>query len=412
MTAEIAVVGAGVIGTTCANVLAADGTGVLLIDPVGICGECSWGNAGYIAPNLVFPIATLREFRHIPRYLFDRNGPLRFRWQHFPALLPWLLRFSRNSSPKRVDSISRSLHSLNKESIEAFERLFPDASQSYVRKRGELRLYESKVSEQRDVGRRAVWDRLGIRYRRMSGDEVRTNEPSISPLVHSALYFPDVAHCVDPAEYTKAIGKDFCDGGGVFIKESVRRVEHSADNSNFSLHLDSQTLEVEKVVFATGIHSRAFAAQMGHNVPLEAERGYHIVHPGQESIVSKPLTSADRGFVITPMNERLQLSGTVEFGGTKIAPDYERAKILDIHAKALLPSLDSIGIDPWMGMRPSLPDSLPVISESSKVANAFFAFGHQHLGLTQGATTAMAVDCLVKRKPAPYSLSPFRIDRF
>lgn len=412
MDAEIGVIGAGVIGTTCANLLAADGTSVVLIDPVGIGDGCSWGNAGYLAPNFVFPVATLREFQHIPRYLMDRNGPLRFRWQHLPALLPWLLRFARNSTPTRVRSITQALHSLNKDSIEAFVNLCPEASESYIKNRGELKLYESQITEDKDAHQQLAWNHLNIRYHRLSGDEVRAKEPNIAASIHSAIYFPDVAHCIDPAGYIKAIGKRFCDLGGEFLQGAVCRIERCVKTSDFLLHLTGRSLRVDKIVIAAGIHSRGLASQLGHRVPLEAERGYHIVHPGKDGLVRRPVTSVDRGFVITPMQKGLQLSGTVEFGGTKLPPDYLRATMLDHHAKALLPSLSSTGINPWMGMRPSLPDSLPVISESSRVSNAFFAFGHQHLGLTQGATTALAVESLVKRKPPPFPLSPFRVDRF
>lgn len=412
LSAEIGVVGAGIIGTTCASLLAADGTSVVLIDPSGIGNECSWGNGGYLSPSFVFPVATLKEFRHIPRYLMDRNGPLRFRWQHLPALLPWLLRFAWNSTPTRVRSITQALHSLNKDSIEAFVNLCPEASESYIKNKGELKLYESQITEEKDAHRRLVWNHLNIRHRRLSGDEVRAEEPNIAASVHSAIYFPDAAHCIDPAGYVKAIGKRFCDIGGEFLQDSVCRIERCADTSDFLLHLTDRSLRVEKIVIAAGIHSRGLARQLGHRVPLEAERGYHIVHPGEANLVSRPITSVERGFGITPMQKGLQLSGTVEFGGTKLPPDYARATILDYHAKALLPSLSSTGIDPWMGMRPALPDSLPIISESNHVSNAFFAFGHQLLGLTQGATTALAVESLVKRKPPPFPLSPFRINRF
>lgn len=412
MDAEIGIVGAGIIGTACANLLAADGTSVVLIDSVGIGDECSWGNAGYLAPNLVFPIAGLKDFRHIPRYLLDRNGPLRFRWQHLPALIPWLLRFARNSTPDRVRSITRALHSLNKDSIEAFGNLFPEATTLHIERRGELRLYESELAEKRDVHRRAVWDQFGIRHRRMPGNEVREIEPNLAHSVHSAILFPDVAHCIDPPAYVKAIGRSFRDCGGDFIRDTVTRIESRDSASQFSLQLTDRKLRVKKVVIAAGIHSRELARQLGHQVPLDAERGYHILHPGQSKLVTRPLTSVERGFVVTPMTKGLQLSGTVEFGGTKLPPDYERATILDYHAKVLLPSLSSVGVNPWMGMRPSLPDSLPIIGESNRIPNAFFAFGHQHLGLTQGATTALAIESLIKRSPMPFSLFPFRIDRF
>ena len=135
--------------------------------------------------------------------------------------------------------------------------------------------------------------------------------------------------------------------------------------------------------------------------------------PGIE--LKRPLLFAGRAFAATSMMEGLRLAGTVEFAGLKAAPNYQRAHNLAQQAAYLFPRLNAAEGEnegkPWMGFRPSVPDTVPVISASPHFDNAFFGFGHGHLGLTQAAVTGAMLSALAVGEDCPLAISPFRVDR-
>ena len=168
----------------------------------------------------------------------------------------------------------------------------------------------------------------------------------------------------------------------------------------------------DKIVVATGALSKKLAHQLGYFVPLDTERGYHAMIKHQTSL-SRPVASAERQFIITPMSSGLRIAGTVEFAGLDAPENHQRTDVLMEHAAALLPSIDNTpASETWMGCRPSLPDSLPVIGRSPHHRNVYFGFGHQHLGLTQAAITAELLAQLCNSEVPSLDLTPYRIDRF
>src|SRR5262249_46414714 len=170
--------------------------------------------------------------------------------------------------------------------------------------------------------------------------------------------------------------------------------------------------ESEAVVLAAGAWSRALALRLGHNVALDTERGYHVMLPDPGVMPRLPIHLADFGFVATPLAGGLRFAGTVELGGLEAPPDWRRAQILLARGRQVFPGLKEVGLSQWMGFRPSVPDSVPVISGSPKLPNAYFAFGHGHLGLTYGAVTGQLIADLVAGRDPGLDMRPYRVDRW
>ncbi len=129
-----------------------------------------------------------------------------------------------------------------------------------------------------------------------------------------------------------------------------------------------------------------------------------------------PVSSAEGKFVATPMETGLRMAGTVEFAGLEAPPDWRRARMLLKQARAMFPGLPpevpEERLSLWMGFRPSLPDSLPVIGPATRHPNAIYAFGHGHVGLACGAMTGRLVADLVAGRPPSVDIAPFRVGRF
>jgi D-amino-acid dehydrogenase len=186
---------------------------------------------------------------------------------------------------------------------------------------------------------------------------------------------------------------------------------------------DGRQLRGTQVLVCAGAWSKPLAASLGYHVPLDTERGYHIsvggLPPGQNAGpatqapgLPRPVASNERKVIMTSMSTGLRMTGTVEFGGLKLAPDPRRFQLLKRQLQALLPGIDTVDMRTWMGFRPSLPDHLPVLGVAPRHNHVFFAFGHQHLGLTLAGVTAAVMAELMQTNTSPIDLKPYAVDRF
>jgi len=167
------------------------------------------------------------------------------------------------------------------------------------------------------------------------------------------------------------------------------------------------------VVIAAGAWSKELARQVGDRVPLDTERGYHLnLDPGEAGELRRPVVFPERGFVLAPMQDGIRLTSGVELAGLHAAPDFSRIHRLLPAAREALPGLSDRVSRQWMGYRPSTPDSLPVIGVSPHSRSVFYAFGHQHLGLTLSAITGRLVAAAVAGRSPAFDLTPYRADRF
>ncbi len=237
-------------------------------------------------------------------------------------------------------------------------------------------------------------------------------EPALAPIFKAGMFVPDWGHVADPYRVVAGIAESFVRHGGTVLQARVVDVEIGPDGPSAARTDGGERLSFYQLVVAAGAWSARLAKPLGSKVPLESERGYHTTLPTPGVSVNRMLHSAEGGFVVTPMAMGLRLAGTVELGGLDLPPNEARAKVLVTRAKRFLPGLNAEGGSMWMGHRPSLPDSLPVISRSPRFANLFYAFGHGHLGLTEGATTGRLIASLAAGRDPGIDLTPFRVDRF
>ena len=167
------------------------------------------------------------------------------------------------------------------------------------------------------------------------------------------------------------------------------------------------------MVVAAGAWSKELARQVGDRVPLDTERGYHLnIEPGAAGELRRPVVFPEGGFVLAPMLDGIRLTSGVELAGLQAPPDFSRIRRLLPAAREALPGLSDVVTREWLGYRPSTPDSLPVIGRSPRCRAVFYAFGHQHLGLTLGPLTGRLIAAAVAGRPPEFDLTPYRSDRF
>ncbi len=407
------VVGAGIVGISCARSLQREGAAVTVIDPLAPGRGTSFGNAGGIAVTEVAPQALPGIMRRVPRWLMDPLGPLAIRWSYLPRLAPWLWRFWRASRRERVEAAAAALASLLSHAYDDYEPLLVEAGiRDILYRKGCISLYESEEALRADAFEWELKRRHGVRVERLAPEELRQMEPELAPIFKLGMFVPDWGHVADPYRVVASIAEHFAREGGT-IREARAVGFELGGEGPLALRTESgERIPFERLVIAAGAWSGRLAKLLGSPVPLETERGYHTTLPHPNVSLNRMLHSAEGGFVATPMAMGLRLSGTVELGGLELPPNYARARVLVERARRFLPRLDASGGSEWMGFRPSLPDSLPVISPSPHFGNVFYAFGHGHLGLTGGATTGRIIASLAAGRDPGIDLAPFRVDRF
>ena len=409
---HIAVIGAGIVGVSTALHLQRDGHRVTLIDERNPGEGTSKGNAAVLAIDSCAPVATPGVLWDVPRYLMNPMGPLAIRWSYLPKIAPWLLRFIAASKPERVEEISIALRAILLRATDVHRDLARAIGETAILKEtGWLGVFESDkkfASYQWDLD---LQKRRGVEFKVMAQEEIRQFEPALQPIFRHAVYYPENSYVLDNFRLVREVAALFAANGGTILKARVTGFEFGPQGPN-AVKTESGTIPIDGVVVAAGAWSKKLTAMLGHKVPLDTERGYHVTLPNAQRMPRMPLYSGDHSFAVTPLEVGLRFAGTVELGGLEAAPNYARAEILMKHGRRMFGPLDESGRSDWMGFRPSMPDSLPVISQGRRYANTWFAYGHGHLGLTLGPITGKLIADLVAGRDAGLDLKPFAIDRF
>lgn len=408
---DIAIVGAGIIGVACALQLSRQGRQVLVIDSQQPGMGASYGNAGHLATEQVFPIADLAILKKLPAMLLDPTGPLRLDWKYLPRALPWFTRLLLNLQTDRYQRTVEGLRALNEGSLDAWRRLLESIEQpQLLRNDGSLLVFERTASRNVIDALQQRMQQQGVPVTFWSGNAVRAGAPQLSERIQGGLFFPGTGHFIDPYQVVLALVNAAKAGGVRFIQRKV--LDGRVEGDSVTLTTDQGTLTARQVLIACGAHSaKLTAALTGKKVPLDTERGYHLMLPHEHNRLPFAVTSLERKFIMTPMSSGLRLAGTVEFAGLDRPANMERAWQLHRLSQGLFrEDLNRHDATPWMGFRPSLPDSLPIIDQVCE-GKVLLAFGHQHLGLTQAAVTAQMIGQMVSHRNTPQWAS-YRLSRF
>lgn len=409
---KIAIIGAGVVGCAIAHALLDDGHDVLILDREGPASGPSRGNAGWMAHTDILPIASPKILRQVPKFLMDPLGPLSIRPAYLPKLLPWLVRFVLAARPEAYERSIEGLAALQRLALPAWlARAQALGLTGHIHRKGGLYAFTDRAAfaQAGEIARRQA--QFGITVDMITSEELRQFEPALKDRFVGASYHPDTAHISDPLELTLALFEAALARGATFEKAQIANI--SAGERPALIGSDGWQRVVDRAVIAAGAWSKPLAAALGDHVPLDTERGYNVSFPGITGLTSRPIGFEGHGFVMTPLDSGLRIGGAVEFGGLDAPPNHARTRALYDKAAGLvdgLPAFDSGRL--WMGFRPSLPDSLPVIGAASRNPNVFYAFGHGHYGMTQSTATARLVAALIAGREPAIDLEPFSPRRF
>ena len=412
MGASVTVVGGGIVGVCSALFLQREGLAVTLVEAGNIGEGTSFGNAGNISPGAVVPYLVPGILRQAPKWLFDPEGPLKVRPGYFFKALPWFIAAVRESKVESALKTSRAMRDLHRGSFDAYgeltrgtqaEPLIDRCGQLYVSERADY----AKGSELAQFMREAA----GIRAIPIDADGVREAEPTLAPIYKSGLLLPDNGRVKNPHELTVLLARELEKNGGAIVRGRVTEFAAAAGHVS-AMGVDGKSLPIERLVIAAGVGSRKLAAALGIEMPLEAERGYHITVHDSNVMPRVTVTNRDLSFACAPMSVGLRVAGTAEFAGEGSEPDWSRAELLKRQAKKMFPALELANVSQWAGDRPSFPDGLPALGLAPGYDNAWFAFGNGHFGITGGPVMGKYIAKIVAGHKPDIDVTPFSPGRF
>ena len=411
---SVGIIGSGIQGVCTGLQLIKKGIPVTIFDRHDPLSQefkaASYGNAGHFSPYAVLQFNRTDILYDVPKMLLSSYGPLALKWNYVHKLIPWIVSYLKNFNKESMLHTAKYMHQILNLSNDAYEEIFKEIDiSSLVEKKGIIYIWTNKNLKSRQLEIKVRND-LGIEQKLLSQKEVLELEPNLKPVFDAGVIYESAMHARDPHGILKKIFKLFLNKGGKFIQENITYVEQKNENKTI-IQSDNKLYEFEKSVIASGAFSKKFTEQLGENIPLDTERGYHVHFKGMDDLISRPVIFLDRGFGMTPMNQGLRAVGTVELGGLKNPPSKKRIEYIIKCAKELLPQLGNHE-DEWLGFRPTLPDFLPIIGPSLKNKNIIYAFGHHHLGWTLGAVTGKIVSGIIAEEKTNLDLSPYSSKRF
>jgi glycine/D-amino acid oxidase-like deaminating enzyme len=407
----VAVVGAGIVGLSCALWLQKKDFTVTLIDPEQPGSGTSSGNACTIADYGCIPVNNPNIFRRLPSLLFSNDSPLTVNHLYALTHLPWLLKFLSNCRPSRVAKITESLGAILQKSYQGLNPLLKlSDSHNLMSQQGCMHLYKTQAEFESARISNEIRKQHGAEYSELDRADILHLEPGIKPIFEKGLLFESASHTLNPQSLCTSYFNSFLKNQGQFMSHRV--LETIADGDTVKLQLDNaESLVVDHVVIAAGAFSKQIKGSGTHHLPLDTERGYHIQYNNLQAKVNRPISWNQAGFYATPMNEGLRIAGTVEIAGYNPKKNQQNLDYLARKAGEMF-DLPSQPDQEWLGFRPTLPDALPVIGHSSESKHILLAFGHHHLGLTLSGITGKLISELVNSEPLSLDIAAFSPDRF
>jgi D-amino-acid dehydrogenase len=405
----ITIIGAGIIGISTALILQRQGQQVTVFDPRGVAGGASAGNGGAMAASGILPLNMPGLAAKGLKMLLDPRQPLFIKRRYLPKIAPWLLRFLSHANAAEAERTSLALHSLVATSWSDHAALAEGTAAARHLVRSDYAfVYPDRAAYEADAYGYSLKRKAGMRWETIEGEKLKSYDPALAKTDGFGVVYDDGEHAIltDPALYVRGLADGFEALGGRIIKAEVTdiRIERGLATGVMA---GRALYPCDGLLLAAGAWSKQLAARLGLDLPLETERGYHLELWEPNVAMKRPLLVTQGKFVVTPMEGRIRCAGIDEFGGLDIGPSPEGPALLEYWVKRALPAIRWTRSQSWMGFRPTLPDSLPVLGRAPKIANAYLGFGHQHLGMTAGPKSGRLLAMMMNGQTPNIDMTPF-----
>ena len=406
------VLGAGIVGTSVALHLAKRGLSVALVDRAEIGEQTSYGNAGIIEGNTIFPPAFPSHFGALLRIAFKRASEANYHFSFLPHVLPWLLAFRAASRPDRLIETARLIRPLFSHAVAEHEALMIESgAMHYLRKTGWLKVYRGEKSFAALAPEFDLAAKFGLPLNALDTSGAQALEPSLNPVFAKAVFWPEAASVSNPLGVTRAYAARLAAFGGVLVSGDARSLHRTG--TRWRVDTAEGAIDAQECVVALGPWAPDLLDALGMRLPLAVKRCYHRhFRPQGNASLSRPVLDADVGYLITPMEQGIRITTGAEFAARDAAPSPAQFLRIVPRARELFPLGEQAEARTWLGSRPCFPDSRPVIGRAPGHAGLWLAIGHAHWGLTLGPATGRMVAQLMAGEPPFCDPAPYRAERF
>lgn len=411
-TADVIVLGAGMVGVSAALHLQARGREVVMIDRRGAGLETSFGNAGLIERASLFPYVFPRDPAKLVKYALNLLPEAHYHFTALPSVAPWLMRYWRESAPERVARSIAARRPLIESSLIEHEALIQQAGAgALLRRTGWIKLFRKRETLAHGVADAEKLRKFNLHIDVLDAAGVAAREPSLAPVV-GAVHYLDTASVSDPGALAKAYADLFLSRGGRFVAADALTLEQEPDG-RWSVAEPDGRIGARDVVLALGPWSDQIFRRYGYEIPFGFKRGYHMHYAaGAGATLNHPVLDADNGFLLAPMAKGVRLTSGAEFAPRDAPPSPVQIEMCEPIARKLFPLGEALDRAPWKGARPCLPDMLPVLGPAPRHKGLWFDFGHAHHGLTLGPVSGRLLAEMMTGETPFTDPRPYRADRF
>jgi D-amino-acid dehydrogenase len=413
MKRDVAVLGAGMVGICVALHVQARGRSVVLVDRRGAAEETSFGNAGLIQREGVYPYGFPHDFGALLRYGLNRTIDAHYHLTALPELAPFLWKYWLHSRPARHAAIARHYSQLIEHCVDEHDVLAAEAGATALMRRGGwMRVFRTERERDKRFEEAARWRReFGINFRALDEVALQDAEPHLSPALAGALHWIDPVSVVDPQALALAYLKLFESRGGSFVQGNAASLNEERDG--WSLRTVEGPLQAGAAVIALGPWADVVTRALGYDLPLAVKRGYHMHYRAAgQARLNHPVLDTERGYMLAPMQRGIRLTTGAEFARRDAIRTPVQLGRAEPIARELFPLAERLDNEPWMGARPCTPDMMPVIGRAPRHADLWFAFGHAHHGFTLGPVTGRLIGEMMAGEAPFVDPVPYRVDRF
>jgi D-amino-acid dehydrogenase len=413
MKRDVVVLGAGIVGVCVALHVQAHGRSVVLVDRRGAGEETSFGNAGLIQREGVYPYGFPHDFGALLRYGLNRTIDAHYHLSALPGLAPFLWKYWMHSRPARHVAIARQYSRLIEHCVSEHEGLAVQAGATgLMRQSGWMRVFRTEQERDKRFDEAAAWRaEFGINFSQLGQKELQEKEPHLAPVLVGALHWTDPVSVIDPQALTLAYLRLFESRGGKFSQGNALSLEQQGNT--WSIQTVDGSQQADSAVVALGPWADVVTRALGYDLPLAVKRGYHMHYRAAgQAHLNHPVLDTERGYMLAPMQHGIRLSTGAEFARRDAIRSPVQLGRAEPIARELFPLAERLDNEPWMGSRPCTPDMMPIIGRAPRHANLWFAFGHAHHGLTLGAVTGRLIGEMMAGETPFVDPAPYRADRF
>ncbi len=414
-SADVLVIGGGVIGICTAYYLRRAGVDVAIVERDEVGAGCSFGNAGYVSPSHFVPLAAPGVLSKGLRWMLDPESPFYIKPRLDSELIGWVWKFRSSCAARRSGALMPALRDLNLASAGLFRELAKVPGLDFgFQTRGLVMLFNSPKGEHEQLRAAETAHRIGVQAEVMTPAQINRLDPGMATHARGGVYYPQDCH-LDPTRFVQGLCA-IAEKQGVRIHRFTELLSFEASDGRIAaVRTTRGRMVADEYVLAVGSWSPLIARELGLSVPLQPAKGYSVTIDRPPRKMSVPAILTEAKVAITPLGERLRFAGTLELAGLDLSINKRRVRAI---LNAVPRYLDGFNpelyaaIEPWAGLRPCTPDGLPLVGRFHAFPNLLAATGHAMLGVSMAPVTGKLVAEIIGGKTPSIDLAVMRPDRF